>query len=122
MQQNNNEEIFKLWGELCDLGLHEIDMAMHHCMKRLSSLVGARNAFWIGAVRMAQDVDVNSDPMLGWRIRSVQYMDQAYYDPYRVRVSTQIKMVDDPGATNIAMAAGTGHFRAYRLHAGTLVD
>lgn len=122
MDTNKNEEIHQLWDELCDIGLHEIDQALTHCMRRLCNLVGAQNAFWVGTVRMNQDADMRTDIMCGWRIRSVHYMDNTYYDPVLVRHSMQEKMTEDPGATNIALAANAGRFRSYRLHGGELVD
>ncbi|HEY0634311.1 MAG TPA: LuxR C-terminal-related transcriptional regulator [Gammaproteobacteria bacterium] len=71
---------------------------------------------------MSQDLVALPDLLHGWRIRGIQYMDQAYLDPIRVRSAMQLKMIDDPGATNIALAGAAGQFRSYRLSAGTLVE
>ncbi len=121
MRLKKNEEIFKLWDELSDIGSHETDAALNFCMKHLCEWVGAKNAFWIGTVRMVHDTGEQPDPMHGWRIRGIQYMDQAYLDPVRIRTAMQTGQLD-PGKTNLALAAGSGRFRAYRLQAGQLVD
>ncbi|HEY0722316.1 MAG TPA: LuxR C-terminal-related transcriptional regulator [Gammaproteobacteria bacterium] len=121
LPQQTIEKIFQLWDELSDHASSDSDVALNHCMRSLSGLVGARNAFWVGAVRLVKDNEQEPDLLHGWRIRGIRMMDQAYQDTIRMRAAMQVKMIPDPGATNIALVAGTGKFRAYRLHAGTLV-
>jgi DNA-binding CsgD family transcriptional regulator len=118
---NEIEKIFTLWDALSELGARKIDPALNLCLKQIGSLVGARNAFWVGTVRMAENTREINDPLHGWRIRGIQYMEQPYFDPVRVRAAMQSAVINDPGATNIALAATAGRFRSYRLTAQTLV-
>lgn len=122
MRIKDFEENFTLWDELSDLGLHQTDAALNLCMVRLCTRVGAANAFWVGTVRMVKDDEEQADLLHGWRIRGLQYKDQPYLDPVRVRSDMQLTLPDQPGATNIALAAGAGKFRSYRLSADILVE
>ena len=120
--QTKMEDVFRFWDRLADFGYDQTEAAMHHCMRELSQLLGARDAFWVGAVRVLKDPDCKSDIQNGWRIRGIQYLGQPYFDMVSVRESMQLDLPDDPGATNIALAAGAGVHRAYRLSEGILVD
>ena len=64
--------IHALWDELADFGAHETDAALAHALRVLSGLVGAQQAFWLGAVRLGTEPDA----LGGWRIRGVQRMNE----------------------------------------------
>lgn len=59
-----NERIQILWDELADFEESNIDSALRHLQATLCDLVGARNAVWVGAVRLSDD---HQDPLRGWR-------------------------------------------------------
>lgn len=59
-----NERIQILWDELADFEESNIDSALRLLQATLCDLVGARNAVWVGAVRLSDD---RQDPLRGWR-------------------------------------------------------
>lgn len=154
MSQNlamNNElfsELTRLWNELSDFGQHQSGEAAAHCLRRICTLIGARNAFWVGSVRMCNEAELHADLMHGWRIRGVNTIDQFYFAARRTAEdmsdaavvdidntfndtkdtpgstkSYHLKSeVPDLGMTTIRLTETAGTFRAYRLHAGLLVD
>jgi DNA-binding CsgD family transcriptional regulator len=63
--------IHRLWDELADFGLADVDGALNHLLGAISSLVQADTASWLGAVRLLHD---DTDPMLGWRPRATRYL------------------------------------------------
>jgi DNA-binding CsgD family transcriptional regulator len=66
MSDETREKIHSLWDQLSDFKVSETDKAAHHLMERLCDMVGAANANWSGAVRMAGEH--TDDPLKGWRI------------------------------------------------------
>lgn len=121
-------------------------------MRRIGKWIDADNAFWIGVVRITGGSRADRDPMSGWRVRAIHYLDvnkealrrKQYVlkrttpdeadapraiDPGTTTSATEASWSNtsregtlDPGATNRALVAGVGTFRAYILSAGTLVD
>lgn len=75
-------------------------------------MVNAQNAYWFGAVRVAE---VESDPLLGWRPRGIRYIaplpDDATFTKDR------IKSLDRGGIdeATVAHARRAGSYRACRL-------
>jgi len=61
-----------LWRELADAPASQCDAALRHCLERLRGFVGACNATWVGTSR--QPMPTTRDPLLGWRIRSVEHL------------------------------------------------
>jgi DNA-binding CsgD family transcriptional regulator len=91
--------------------------ALQHCLDQLVLILGARNAFWIGAVR---ETPFQGDGMNGWRPRAVSYL---HSDPHSDRLIAQLmtdqrKNVVDPQTH--AMVALAGNTRAHLR--GELVD
>jgi hypothetical protein len=52
MSGNRSDLIHRLWDELADFDASRSDEALLQFMESLCLLVGARDAFWMGAVRM----------------------------------------------------------------------
>lgn len=65
IHQGDFEAVSRLWRELSEFPAAQCDEALVHCLKRLTHIVGACNASWMGAIR-AFDAD-RQDPMQGWR-------------------------------------------------------
>lgn len=116
------EEICQLWDQLSDFGSHQLDEALHHCLRTLCRWLEADHAFWVGAVRMLKREEARNDRMYGWRIGKIDALKPAHIDPAHLQLALSRKHPEESGATNIALAAGAGRFRSYRLHAGLLVD
>lgn len=121
--QQHLEEIFELWNELSNFAVHKSDDGSRHCMERLCVWLGAQYAFWVGIVRVVERAaGKKADPMSGWRIKAIHPLHSQYLEPRWIQKVVKEKVgKTDPGATNIALAATTGKFRAYTLHGGKLV-
>lgn len=69
-----------LWRELSDAPAAECDEALHHCMARLQTLLGACNVGWVGAKRTIAKPEKSDDdraisaPSNGWRIHDVEHL------------------------------------------------
>lgn len=122
--QRHFEQVFELWDELSNFGTHESDAGARLCMERIAGWLGAQNAFWVGAVHVLKSANgVPVDVMDGWRIRAIHPLHPQYHDAGLNRKLVRVTHSDmDPGAANIALAAGVGRFRAYTLQSGVLVD
>lgn len=95
-----------LWRELADAPAAECDAALRHCLARLSVLVGACNATWVGASR--SPAPVPRDPMLGWRVRDVMHL---HHQERRLPAAREfVRRIDsgqrDPYAVAITLGAG----------------
>jgi len=87
--------------------------ALEHCLGQLALILGARNVFWIGAVR---ETPFPEDGMNGWRPRAVSYL---HSDPRSDRLIAQLtdaqrKNVIDPQTRAMVALAGKtrSHLRA----------
>ena len=118
----SDEEVYRLWDELCDFGAQASDEAAKYCMRRLCTWIDADNAFWIGAIRLTSGAQARNDPMLGWRIGTINILDPSHVGGRQMRDGTLDTRSSDPGPTSRAMASGAGRFRVYRLLDGKLVD
>jgi DNA-binding CsgD family transcriptional regulator len=120
------DEVFELWNELSDFGKDRTEAALMHCMTRLADWLGAPDAFWVGAVHVLRNAPhrQSSDALSGWRIRSVVPLNLQHHN---IKHYKKVVKAADPaelelGATSVALAAGSGRFRAYTLQGGRLVD
>jgi DNA-binding CsgD family transcriptional regulator len=103
--------IHALWDELADVGAHETDEALTRALRALSELVGAQNAFWLGAVRLGTD----PDPLSGWRIRGIRRMDPTPEDEHVYKISRHRLDHGTSDAVTRAQVAEAGVFRARLL-------
>ncbi len=116
-----NDHICRLWDELSDFGLGATNDALTHCMRTICTWIGAQNAFWIGAVRMAHENGMSRDPVFGWRIGAIEVLDAERTSRERMSIGTKVLHTDDPGDTTRSVVSGAGQFRVYSLGTG-LVD
>jgi DNA-binding CsgD family transcriptional regulator len=103
--------IHALWDEVADLGAHETDAALVHALRVLSGLIGAQNAFWLGAVRLGTD----RDTLGGWRIRGIRRMDPTPEDEHVYKVSRQRLDQGTSDEVTRAQVREAGTFRARLL-------
>lgn len=66
------ERIHALWDELADFDASQSDAAVCHLMAALCRMVNAKNAVWVGAVRL--NADYGRDPLKGWRVPVVRQL------------------------------------------------
>lgn len=106
------ERIHTLWDELAAFGAAQVDVALLHLLSTVAGIIGAENAYWFGAVRMA---DANDDPLLGWRPRGIRYLnplpDDSTFTRDRIR-SMDRGAIDE---STVAQARLSGAYRAHRL-------
>ena len=104
--------IHALWDELADFGAHDTDAALVHAMRVLGDLVGAQQAFWLGAVRLGTDLD----PLGGWRIRGVRRMNKPSPEDDKVyRLARHSLDSGRSDAVTMAQVREAGVFRARLL-------
>lgn len=84
-QLDLDEAVARLWDDLADYDAVQTAAACRHLMARLVAMVDARNAGWIGAMRTGDDP---GDPLRGWRIGAVEYLDD---DPLNMAAVAAMK-------------------------------
>lgn len=106
----------RLLAELDGFGPAEVDASALHLMAGLCRLLGASNAFWVGAVR--DPGHARGDPQRGWRGKSVLML---HAGARRRRTTVQaMGRQDEHCPATVAITAGAGALRVRRL--GELVD
>jgi hypothetical protein len=104
--------IHTLWDELAGFEAAHTDAALVHLLTRVAGILGAQNAYWFGAVRVAES---DADPLLGWRARCIRYLtplpDDSTFTRDRIR-SIEQGAVDE---ATVAQARLAGRYRANRL-------
>jgi DNA-binding CsgD family transcriptional regulator len=75
-------------------------------------MIGAENAYWFGAVRLTEST---TDPLFGWRPRSIQYLTPLPNDTTFTR--DRVRSLDRGGIdeATVAQARLAGTYRANRL-------
>jgi DNA-binding CsgD family transcriptional regulator len=106
------ERIHTLWDELAAYEAAQADLALMHLLATVAEMVDAQNAYWFGAVRLA---DSEGDPLLGWRPRSIQYLHPLPNDVSYTR--DRLKSLDrgEVDEATVAQARQAGTYRANRL-------
>lgn len=105
--------VHALWDELSDFEASETDAALKHALARLSKMIGAQNAFWLGTVRLTGPTA--RDPVKGWRARALYYLrEQPVHRTFAKRAMRNIDK-GKPSASEIEHARTAGTFRAARM-------
>jgi DNA-binding CsgD family transcriptional regulator len=108
-----NEQVYELWDELAEFEAAKSDDAVRHLLKTVAGLVGADNAYWMGALRMSED---ERDPLLGWRPRVIRYLNplpnDETYTKDRLKSLNKGQTIDE---ATVAQARLAGTYRASRL-------
>ena len=115
------DAIYQLWDELADFGPRRSREALIHCMSRVSALIGAQNAVWLGAIRMATGDYAAIDPLFGWRMGAIEILHPALADPRRTAAALKDLEKWEPAPTTKALLADVGRHRIYSLQSG-MVD
>jgi DNA-binding CsgD family transcriptional regulator len=106
------DRIHNLWDELAAFEAAQTDVALLHLLSTVAGIVRADNAYWFGAVRMA---DAAGDPLFGWRPRAIRYLHPLPDDSTFTR--DRIKSIDRGAIdeSTVAQARLAGTYRANRL-------
>jgi DNA-binding CsgD family transcriptional regulator len=103
--------IHALWDELASFSAHETEAALDHALQVLCDLIGAQQAFWIGAVRL----QIEGDPLAGWRVRAIRRLDTGAESHRLLKAVKQHhdRGIEDP--VTIAQIRQAGAFRVRLL-------
>jgi DNA-binding CsgD family transcriptional regulator len=107
-----HERIHVIWDELAGYEAARSEAALMYLLDTVAKLIGAENAYWMGAVRLTED---EGDPLRGWRPRLIRYLQPL---PNDVRFTQQrIKSINrgQLDEATVAQARLAGTFRARRL-------
>ncbi|HEY0995541.1 MAG TPA: LuxR C-terminal-related transcriptional regulator [Gemmatimonadaceae bacterium] len=112
LDAERQDRIHVLWDELSAFAASQTDAALEHLLDGVARLVGAENAYWVGAVREAEDA---ADPLRGWRLRGLRYLRPLPNDDTftRDRLREIDRGVHDE--STVAHVRQAGRYRANRL-------
>ena len=106
------ERIHTLWDELAAYEASAKDAAVMHLLGVVAGILGAENAYWMGAVRLTSG---ENDPFCGWRPRLLNYLRPLPFDKnYTQQRLKSINRGEHDEAT-VAQARAAGTYRARRL-------
>ena len=105
--------IHALWDELTAFEAARNDEALRHLLGSVAEMIDAQNAYWMGAVRLSEDV---RDPLFGWRPRAIRYLQPLVSDETytrdRMKSLNRGQTIDE---ATVAQAQRAGTWRACRL-------
>jgi DNA-binding CsgD family transcriptional regulator len=106
------EDVHRLWDELATFEAAQTNEALVHLLTAVARLIDAENAYWFCAVRLAESA---TDPLFGWRPRSIQYLNPLPNDTAFTR--DRVRSLDRGGfdEATVAQARLAGTYRANRL-------
>jgi hypothetical protein len=115
-----HEQHHRIANRLAGFGAAETDAALGFFLSEIARLIGADDAFWVGAVRIRHGAAARADLQHGWRGRAVRLLHPS--PAGRMQAARSMRQQDTPetSLTTIAVAAAAGKFRAARLR--ELVD
>jgi DNA-binding CsgD family transcriptional regulator len=104
--------IHALWDELAAFSAHETEAALGHALQVLCDLIGAQQAFWVGAVRLQSEADALA---LGWRVRAVRRLDPSEDGRQILKAVQQYENLGVVDPITIAQVRQAGEFRVRLL-------
>jgi DNA-binding CsgD family transcriptional regulator len=106
------KRIHQLWDELAAFEAAGSDAALLHLLATVADLVDAQNAYWMGALRLAES---GRDPLLGWRPRLIRYLEPLPNDEKFTQERLKNLNRGKVDEATIAHARLAGSYRARRL-------
>ena len=106
------ERIHYLWDDLAAFEAAQTEAALLYLLSTVAGMVGAENAYWFGAVRLA---DAEADPHLGWRPRGIRYLHPLPGDTTFTRDRIRLIERGVVDEATVAQARQAGTYRANRL-------
>ncbi|PMR71992.1 helix-turn-helix domain-containing protein [Billgrantia endophytica] len=102
------DEIYSLWDRLAHFPASETEAALLHLLEALCRISDADNAYWLGAIRLADCAP--EDPMMGWRPRVIRYLNG--HDE-RMKLFLQLSRESErrPDSSMLAQIRKAGEFR-----------
>jgi len=105
--------IHRLWDEMAELPASAPEVSLGKLFSGISALIDSPHGLWLSSLRLADDAD--TDPLLGWRARSVFFHGQLPADQqaYTSAVKRLDRGIPDESTYNHVLRAG--RFRATLL-------
>ena len=103
------DRIHVLWDELSGFEASKSDAALRHLLTAVAEMIGAENAYWMGAVRMTED---DRDPLAGWRPRILQYLRPLPNDDKFTQQRIRAIQKGEVDEATVAQARLAGTYRA----------
>lgn len=113
IDKGTQRRIFDLWDALADFDATRVAEARNHLLGGICALIGARNANWIGAVRLGGAQP--GDPVNGWRPRAIHYLHPEEKTEKMARQQSVLLEAGQVDETTIANVAGAGTYRVNLL-------
>lgn len=112
VRQAQQEAIHRLWDELADFPVSEMDRALVHLMEGISRMIGAGNAYWLGYIRLNAEP---GDPFKGLRPGANRYLYPApiHDESSRAQMGKWNRKQVNEGYARAAR--DVGQFRSFRL-------
>lgn len=101
----------RLWDDLATFSAPDTEVALRHALQTISSLIGAQQAFWIGAVRLGGE----GDALKGWRVRAIARVGGGVSDQRMLKAVRQFQDKGMADPVTIAQARESGVFRVRLL-------
>jgi len=111
--QHARDRIHSLWDELADFDAARAAEARNHLLGGICELIGARNASWIGAVRLGEPEP--ADPVKGWRPRAVRQLHADPLHEYKAKKQCDLLEAGEVDETTVRNVALAGRYRVNRL-------
>ncbi|QQM33016.1 helix-turn-helix transcriptional regulator (plasmid) [Martelella lutilitoris] len=109
----DTERIYALWDELSDFEASRMPEARVHLLSVVCDMIDARQADWIGAVRLVDNI--HRDPLFGWRPRSLSALYPDAETERTIQEAFALMEKGEPDITTIRNAELAGQFRVFML-------
>ena len=106
-------EVFRLWDELSGFDAGQARESKLHLLQRLCALTGAKNADWVGCVRLPDGPA--DDPLFGWRPYSLTVLNSDKEIKRRIAEAFERMDVGHPDVTTTRNAELAGSYRVLLL-------
>lgn len=116
ISRSDRERVFQLWDELAAIPSAEIDRAWRHLATTIAGWIQSDMVYWVATVRLLSDEQAANDPLFGWRVRVVEFLDPPSSAAKLAAHMEVNDRLDEPGMTTIAAVRDSGVFRVRRLH------
>jgi len=103
--------VFTIWDRLADFDATQTEDALLFLLQELKKLVGADDAVWIGAVRLAHGKAAERDHQRGWRGNVVVHLEWTDLKRQLVASAMKAQEIDGGIPSFIELARQAGNFR-----------
>ncbi len=113
MTDDQRGRVHQLWDSLTDFPVSETEQALVYLMDGIAKMIGARNAYWLGYLRIAAQAP--GDPLKGLRPGANRYLHPAPIHAESARNQTGQWNRQQVNEGYLRAARDVGQFRSFRL-------